>query len=134
MRASAFSKGGAQALNGVQDDASRYALGVVSELNSVVDLLYVIAVLQLDHVPAKCCELSTDALAVAHNLVNSTVELVLVVVYEANEVVQLVVSCELSSSQTWPSFALAVANEYEYVAVAAVELVARAAPVAVDMP
>ena len=55
----------------------------------------------------------------------ATVELVLVVVYEANEVVQLVVSCELSSLPNLALIALAVANEYEYVAVAAVELVAQ---------
>lgn len=44
---------------------------------------------------------------------------------EANEVVQLVVSCELSSLPNLALIALADANEYEYVAVAAVELVAQ---------
>ena len=118
VRAGAFSERCAEALDGIQHNAGRLALGVVSELDCVVDLLYVVAVLKLDYVPAKSVELCADALAMAHDLVNGTIELVLVVVYEAYEIVELVVSCELSSLPNLTLVALAVADEYEYVAVA----------------
>ncbi len=78
-------------------------------LERAQDLLYVVAVGYVDNVPAKCCELSTDALAVAHNVGNRTIQLAAVVIHETYEVVQLVVSCELSSLPNLALIALAVA-------------------------
>ena len=125
MRTGRLSKGCALALDGVQNDCGRLSLGSVSFLNSVVDLLYIVAVFQLDSIPTERIELCSQALAVRHDVFNSTVELTLVAVYEANQVVQLVMSCELSSLPNLTFIALAVANEYEYMAVTAVQLVAQ---------
>src|SRR5699024_2610368 len=62
-------KGAALALNGVEHDAGGLAGNLISSLNSVVNLLYIVAVSNIDDVPAKSVELCADALAVAHDVV-----------------------------------------------------------------
>ena len=74
MRAGAFSERCAEALNGIQHNAGRNALGVVSELNCVVDLLYVVAVLKFDYVPAKSVKLGADALAMGFPLTRFSID------------------------------------------------------------
>ena len=81
-----FCKSRALALNGVEHDAGRLALALVSCHNGVINLFNVVAVLDVDHVPAKSVELRADALAMAHNVVHCAVELTLVVVDKANQV------------------------------------------------
>ena len=73
------------------------------------DLLHVVAVGYVDNVPAECVKLGADALAVAHNIGNRTIQLTAVVIHETYEVIQLVVRGKLSAFPDLALIALAVA-------------------------
>ena len=60
-----------------------------------------------------------------HNILACAVELILVIVDKANQIVQLIMYCELSAFPNLALVCLAVADKDEYVVVAAVDLVAK---------
>ena len=115
----------ALALDGVENQARRLILYRIGFCNGSGNLLYIVAVLDVNDMPAECIKFCSDALAMAHNVSHCAVQLALVVVYEAHQIVELVVRSKLCCLPNFAFITLAVADSYEYMVGASFYLAAQ---------
>ena len=108
----------------MQDQATRLALAGIGLLDGKVDLLYVVAVRNVDHIPAERVKLRADAFAMAHDFLDRTVQLAAVVIHKAHEVVQLIVRGELCALPDLAFVCLAVTDGDEHMVVASLHAAA----------
>ena len=118
-----FSKGCTLTLDGVQHDAGRDALCAVCVLDGLIDGLHVMTV-NLLRVQAEALSLPGDV-AVVKNIHRLTVQLVAVVVDDKDNVVQLVGIGKVESLPDLALIGLAIADDAEYMVLAAVDAVAQ---------
>ena len=118
-----FSKGCTLTLDGVQHDAGRDALCAVCVLDGLIDGLHVMTV-NLLRVQAEALRLPGDV-AVVKNIHRLTVQLVAVVVDDKDNVVQLVGIGKVESLPDLALIGLAIADDAEYMVLAAVDAVAQ---------
>lgn len=78
-----------------------------------MDLLNVVAVFDVEHVPAKRVKLGGKALAVAHDIGARTVKLPLVVVHQAYQIIQFIMRRELCRFPNLPFVGFAVADGHK---------------------
>ena len=118
-----FSKGCTLTLDGVQHDAGRHALCAVCVLDGLIDGLHVMTV-NLLRVQAEALSLPGDV-AVVKNIHRLAVQLVAVVVDDKDNVVQLVGIGKVESLPDLALIGLAIADDAEYMVLAAVDAVAQ---------
>ena len=118
-----FSKGCTLTLDGVQHDAGRDALCAVCVLDGLIDGLHVMTV-NLLRVQAEALSLPGDV-AVVKNIHRLAVQLVAVVVDDKDNVVQLVGIGKVESLPDLALIGLAIADDAEYMVLAAVDAVAQ---------
>lgn len=118
-----FSKGCTLTLDGVQHDAGRDALCAVCVLDGLIDGLHVMTV-NLLRVQAEALSLPGDV-AVVKNIHRLTVQLIAVVVDDKDNVVQLVGIGKVESLPDLALIGLAIADDAEYMVLAAVDAVAQ---------
>ena len=118
-----FSKGCTLTLDGVQHDAGRDALCAVCVLDGLIDGLHVMTV-NLLRVQAEALRLPGDV-AVVKNIHRLAVQLVAVVVDDKDNVVQLVGIGKVESLPDLALIGLAIADDAEYMVLAAVDAVAQ---------
>ena len=118
-----FSKGCTLTLDGVQHDAGRDALCAVCVLDGPIDGLHVMTV-NLLRVQAEALSLPGDV-AVVKNIHRLAVQLVAVVVDDKDNVVQLVGIGKVESLPDLALIGLAIADDAEYMVLAAVDAVAQ---------
>ena len=118
-----FSKGCTLTLDGVQHDAGRHALCAVCVLDGPIDGLHVMTV-NLLRVQAEALSLPGDV-AVVKNIHRLTVQLIAVVVDDKDNVVQLVGIGKVESLPDLALIGLAIADDAEYMVLAAVDAVAQ---------
>ena len=118
-----FSKGCTLTLDGVQHDAGRDALFAVCVLDGPIDGLHVMTV-NLLRVQAEALSLPGDV-AVVKNIHRLTVQLIAVVVDDKDNVVQLVGIGKVESLPDLALIGLAIADDAEYMVLAAVDAVAQ---------
>ena len=118
-----FSKGYTLTLDGVQHDAGRDALCAVCVLDGLIDGLHVMTV-NLLRVQAEALSLPGDV-AVVKNVHRLAVQLVAVVVDDKDNVVQLVGIGKVESLPDLALIGLAIADDAEYMVLAAVDAVAQ---------
>ena len=118
-----FSKGCTLTLDGVQHDAGRDALCAVCVLDGPIDGLHVMTV-NLLRVQAEALRLPGDV-AVVKNIHRLTVQLIAVVVDDKDNVVQLVGIGKVESLPDLALIGLAIADDAEYMVLAAVDAVAQ---------
>ena len=118
-----FSKGCTLTLDGVQHDAGRDALCAVCVLDGLIDGLHVMTV-NLLRVQAEALSLPGDV-AVVKNVHRLAVQLVAVVVDDKDNVVQLVGIGKVESLPDLALIGLAIADDAEYMVLAAVDAVAQ---------
>ena len=118
-----FSKGCTLTLDGVQHDAGRDALCAVCALDGLIDGLHVMTV-NLLRVQAEALRLPGDV-AVVKNVHRLAVQLVAVVVDDKDNVVQLVGIGKVESLPDLALIGLAIADDAEYMVLAAVDAVAQ---------
>ena len=118
-----FSKGCTLTLDGVQHDAGRDALCAVCVLDGLIDGLHVMTV-NLLRVQAEALSLPGDV-AVVKNIHRLAVQLIAVVVDDKDNVVQLVGIGKVESLPDLALIGLAIADDAEYMVLAAVDAVAQ---------
>ena len=118
-----FSKGCTLTLDGVQHDAGRDALCAVCVLDGLIDGLHVMTV-NLLRVQAEALSLPGDV-AVVKNIHRLAVQLIAVVVEDKDNVVQLVGIGKVESLPDLALIGLAIADDAEYMVLAAVDAVAQ---------
>ena len=118
-----FSKGCTLTLDGVQHDAGRDALCAVCVLDGLIDGLHVMTV-NLLRVQAEALRLPGDV-AVVKNIHRLAVQLIAVVVDDKDNVVQLVGIGKVESLPDLALIGLAIADDAEYMVLAAVDAVAQ---------
>ena len=118
-----FSKGCTLTLDGVQHDAGRDALFAVCVLDGLIDGLHVMTV-NLLRVQAEALRLPGDV-AVVKNIHRLAVQLIAVVVDDKDNVVQLVGIGKVESLPDLALIGLAIADDAEYMVLAAVDAVAQ---------
>ena len=118
-----FSKGCTLTLDGVQHDAGRDALCAVCVLDGPIDGLHVMTV-NLLRVQAEALRLPGDV-AVVKNIHRLAVQLIAVVVDDKDNVVQLVGIGKVESLPDLALIGLAIADDAEYMVLAAVDAVAQ---------
>lgn len=118
-----FSKGCTLTLDGVQHDAGRDALCAVCVLDGPIDGLHVMTV-NLLRVQAEALSLPGDV-AVVKNIHRLAVQLIAVVVDDKDNVVQLVGIGKVESLPDLALIGLAIADDAEYMVLAAVDAVAQ---------
>ena len=118
-----FSKGCTLTLDGVQHDAGRDALFAVCVLDGPIDGLHVMTV-NLLRVQAEALSLPGDV-AVVKNIHRLAVQLIAVVVDDKDNVVQLVGIGKVESLPDLALIGLAIADDAEYMVLAAVDAVAQ---------
>ena len=118
-----FSKGCTLTLDGVQHDAGRDALCAVCALDGLIDGLHVMTV-NLLRVQAEALRLPGDV-AVVKNIHRLAVQLIAVVVDDKDNVVQLVGIGKVESLPDLALIGLAIADDAEYMVLAAVDAVAQ---------
>ena len=118
-----FSKGCTLTFDGVQHDAGRDALCAVCVLDGLIDGLHVMTV-NLLRVQAEALSLPGDV-AVVKNIHRLAVQLVAVVVDDKDNVVQLVGIGKVESLPDLALIGLAIADDAEYMVLAAVDAVAQ---------
>ena len=118
-----FSKGCTLTLDGVQHDAGRDALCAVCVLDGPIDGLHVMTV-NLLRVQAEALSLPGDV-AVVQNIHRLAVQLIAVVVDDKDNVVQLVGIGKVESLPDLALIGLAIADDAEYMVLAAVDAVAQ---------
>ena len=118
-----FSKGCTLTLDGVQHDAGRDALCAVCVLDGLIDGLHVMTVNPL-RVQAEALSLPGDV-AVVKNIHRLAVQLIAVVVDDKDNVVQLVGIGKVESLPDLALIGLAIADDAEYMVLAAVDAVAQ---------
>ena len=118
-----FSKGCTLTLDGVQHDAERDALCAVCVLDGLIDGLHVMTV-NLLRVQAEALSLPGDV-AVVKNIHRLAVQLIAVVVDDKDNVVQLVGIGKVESLPDLALIGLAIADDAEYMVLAAVDAVAQ---------
>ena len=118
-----FSKGCTLTLDGVQHDAGRDALCAVCVLDGLIDGLHVMTV-NLLRVQAEALSLP-GGVAVVKNIHRLAVQLIAVVVDDKDNVVQLVGIGKVESLPDLALIGLAIADDAEYMVLAAVDAVAQ---------